>query len=135
MKKNFDEFRFKGLNYRQTSNKYLTMNRVSDDEDKIVVRFDDSHIIPTRYGYAIVVGYNKVVFVKDWQVNRNFYHKEVLFDKNYFNVKEWGNFADDFYFEDEEKQLHFEYWLEVAKEQDSLINEDGEKLNPVKWKK
>lgn len=32
MKNDFNEFRFKGLDYRKFSNKYLTMKRVSEDE-------------------------------------------------------------------------------------------------------
>lgn len=30
-KKDFNDFRFAGLNWRQQSNKYLTMDRVSED--------------------------------------------------------------------------------------------------------
>lgn len=34
-KEEFNEFRFSGLEYRSKSNKYYTMNRVSEDENKI----------------------------------------------------------------------------------------------------
>lgn len=134
MKKDFNEFRFKGLNWRKQTNKYLTMDRVSDDKTKVVVKVGNSHLIPTQYGYAFIVGYHSVVFVKNWQVSQNYYGTEILLDKNYFNVKEWGNFEDDFYFEDEEKKQTFDYWLEVAEAQ-SLKDEDGSFMNPVKWEK
>lgn len=43
-KKNFNEFRFQGLDFKSLSNKYWTMKRVNADESKIVVRVADSHL-------------------------------------------------------------------------------------------
>lgn len=124
MTKKFNEFRFEGLDYKVHSNKYWTMNRVSEDEHKIVVKMADCHIVETRYGYAIILDAHHVAFVKDWAVSLNWYGNEVMFNKEYFNVKEWGDFSEDF--EDDEKACTWESMLEIAKEQ-----RDAENL--VKW--
>ena len=89
-KEEFNEFRFSGLEYRSKSNKYYTMNRVSEDENKIVVKVADDHLIKTQYGYALILDYSHVVFLKDWQVSCNYFGNEVLLQREFFNVKEWG---------------------------------------------
>ena len=132
MKKDFNEFRFAGLNYRDKSNKYFTMDRVSADKNKIVVKVADEHLLPTKYGFALILDCSHVVFIKDWQVDRNYYGNEVMLTKEYFNVKEWGDFSD---FGEEPENLKWETWLDTAKEQDSLVDEDGEKMNRVNWQK
>ena len=86
MKKDFNEYRFKELNYRNKSNKYLTMDRVSADETKIVVKVGDSHIIETRFGFALILDEKHVVFLKNWQVDSNYYGTEVILTKEYFTV-------------------------------------------------
>lgn len=126
----FNDFRFEGLNWRVQTNKYYTMDRVSADESKIVVKVGDSHIISTRFGYALILDVNHVVFLKDWQVSQNYYGSEVLLQKSFFNVKEWGDFED---FDEEPQNLSFERWLGIAKLQENYVDEDGWKLNPVKW--
>ena len=132
MKKDFNEFRFAGLNYRDKSNKYFTMDRVSADKNKIVVKVADEHLLPTKYGFALILDCSHVIFIKDWQVDRNYYGNEVMLTKEYFNVKEWGDFSD---FGEEPENLKWETWLDTAKEQDSLVDEDGEKMNRVNWQK
>lgn len=132
MKKDFNEFRFAGLNYRDKSNKYFTMDRVSADKNKIVVKVADEHLLPTKYGFALILDCSHVVFIKDWQVDRNYYGNEVMLTKEYFNVKEWGDFSD---FGEEPENLKWDTWLDTAKEQDSLVDEDGEKMNRVNWQK
>lgn len=126
----FNDFRFEGLNWRVQTNKYYTMDRVSADESKIVVKVGDSHIISMRFGYALILDVNHVVFLKDWQVSQNYYGSEVLLQKSFFNVKEWGDFED---FDEEPQNLSFERWLGIAKLQENYVDEDGWKLNPVKW--
>jgi hypothetical protein len=61
----FNEFRFDGLKCREVSNKYFTMSRVSEDENKIIVKVDDSHIVKTRYGYALILNAEYVLFLKE----------------------------------------------------------------------
>lgn len=129
-KSDFNDFRFKDLNWKQYSNNYLTMNRVSHEETKIVVKVADSHLQQTKYGYALILNRTHVVFLKNWQVSCNYYGNEVLLQKEFFQVKEWGEFDD---FDDEPENLTFETWLEVAKEQEAYVDEDGTKLNRVRW--
>ena len=121
-KTSFNDFRFGGLNKRRASNQYWTMNRVSEDESKIVVKVADEHLLETRYGYALILDRNHVVFVKDWQVSKNYFGNEVVLTKEYFNVKEWGTFND---FCENEEVLSWKHWLEIAKNQ----------IVDVKWAK
>lgn len=130
MKNEFNDFRFAGLNYKEASNKYLTMKRVSDDENKIVVKVAGSNIVKTKFGYALILNYNHVVFLKNWQVDQNFFGIEVLLDREHFLVKKFGEFED---FDDDNQYLSFDEWVKVAKEQDNLTDEDGFKINQVKW--
>ena len=131
-KKDFNDFRFNELNARDYSNKYMTMDRVNADETKIVVKVADSHIFSTKYGYALILDDKHVVFIKDWQVNSNYYGIEVLLTKEYFNVKEWGDFPE---FDSEPNNLEWSTWVAIAKDQDNFKDEDGDKLNRVKWAK
>lgn len=125
MTKDFREFLFKGLDVRSTSNKYYTCKRHNDDYTKLCIKVADSHLIPTKYGYALVLDHTRVVFLRDWQVNRNYYGNEVILDKNYFVVKEWGNHSE---FSIDDEPTGFEHWVTVAKAQ-----ADAE--NIVKWAK
>lgn len=129
-KNDFNNFRFEGLNWYQYSNKYYSMDRVSADESKIVVRVGESHILKTKFGYALILDYNHVVFLKDWQVSDNYFGTEVLLQKEYFIVKEWGTFED---FGEDPENLDFNTWLEAAKAQANYKDEDGEPLNRVRW--
>lgn len=122
--KKFDEFRFEGMNARPASNKYLTMNRVSEDGNKIVVKVAENQLIPTKYGYALILDRTHVVFIKSWAVSSNWYGTEVLLTKEYFNVKEWGEHND---FIDDSYNLTWDAWEAVAESQ----NNDDE--NTVKW--
>lgn len=124
-KKDFNEFRFAGLDFKSASNKYWTMKRVNADESKIVVKVDESMLQPTRYGYALILDNKHVVFIKDWQVNINYFGCEVLLTKEYFNVKEWGTWES---FGDEPQNLEWAEWLRVAK-----LQQDAETV--VKWEK
>lgn len=115
MKKDFNEFRFGGLNYRDYSNKYFTMDRISDDEKKIVIKVEDVHLVETKYGFAFVLDKTHVVFLKEWQVSRNFFGNEILLDKDYFQIKAWGNHEN--FLEENEDELTFDKYKEIAKEQ------------------
>lgn len=119
----FNDFRFLDLDYYEVTNKYYTMNRVSENEEKIVVNVADSHLFPTRYGWGLVLDHKHALFLKDWQVNRNFFGNEVLLDKPYFNPREFGTFEG---FGENPEALTWEYWVNVA-----LAQEGHE----VRWKK
>lgn len=122
----FDKFRFEGFTSKGTTNKYYYLERVSTDETKIIVHVADNHLIKTQYGYALVLDSTRVVFLKEWQVSINYYGNEVLLDKNYFNVKVWGEHKN---FTESEENINWGKWLETAKEQNSVEN------NYVRWEK
>lgn len=121
----FNEFRFDGLKCREVSNKYFTMSRVSEDENKIIVKVDDNHIVKTRYGYALILNAEYVLFSKEWQVDQNYYGNEVLLNKEFFIPKKWGDFSLDFEFE--EDNLDWNEWLNTA------IAQNNEEDNEVRW--
>lgn len=121
----FNEFRFDGLKCREVSNKYFTMSRVSEDENKIIVKVDDSHIVKTRYGYALILNAEYVLFLKEWQIDQNYYGNEVLLNKEFFIPKKWGDFSLDFEFE--EDNLDWNEWLNTA------IAQNNEEDNEVRW--
>lgn len=118
-KADFNSFRFDGLNPKKKSNKYLTMDRVSADGSKCIVKVADEHLLRTKYGYALILDESHVLFLKSWQVSENWFGNEVLVEREYFNVKEWGNFPD---FEDNSGNLAYETWIETAKEQEEHGN-------------
>lgn len=128
-KQEFNNFRFEGLNAHQVSNKYLTMNRRNDSNSRLVIKVDSSNIRKTQYGYLLILNRKNVVFLKDWQVSDNYFGVDVLLDKKYFNVKEFGNWED---FEADNTYLAFENWTKVAEEQ-SKREEDGTPINQVRW--
>lgn len=132
MKENFNNFRFGGLDYREISNKYFTMNRVNKSETKIVVKVGSDHLVKTKFGYALILDKTHVVFLKNWQVSDNFYGIEVLLIKEYFIVKEWGDHKE---FAPSDEILSFENWVSVAKKQDQLRDSEGYQLNRVRWEK
>lgn len=122
---NFNDYRFFDLNYQDYSTSYFTMDRINDTSDKVVVKVDKSHLQETKYGYALILDYKHVVFLKRWQVSCNYYGNEVLLIEKYWNVKEWGSWEG---FAESDEDLHFHIWLNVAQEQ----QDHG---NIVKWKK
>ena len=132
MSKNFNEYRFEGLNYTDASNKYYTMERVNSDETKIVVKVASSHLLKTKFGYALILDYDHVVFLKSWQVDINYFGCEVLLTKKFFNVKNWGEFSD---FGEEKENLEWSTWVDVAKAQNAAVDGDGMRCNRVKWSK
>lgn len=123
--KEYAEKKFPKMNARSETNNYWTMDRVGNDGNTIVVKTADSHLIKTKYGYALILDRENVVFLKEWQVNQNYYGNEVMLNKPYFNVKKWGNHLD---FGKDSENLKWETWLDVAKRQQDAGNQ-------VKWEK
>lgn len=116
MSKKFDDFRFEGFNRSDLSNKYQTMKRISEDENKIIVNVGPSHLEETKYGYALVLDSEYVVFIKNWQVECNYYGNEVILDRKYFIPKKWGSHPE--FFDIIEENHDFNTWLEAAQDQD-----------------
>lgn len=121
-KGSFNDFRFEGLNVKKVSNNYITMNRVNQAEDRIVVRVGDNHLEKTPYGYALVLDKKNVVFVKDWQVSKNYYGNEVMLTKQYFKPREWGE--HNAFSSVNTSEHKWESWVKTAKQQ---------KETEVKW--
>lgn len=122
----FNDYRFFDLNYQDYSSSYFTMDRINDTSDKIVVNVDKSHLQETKYGYALILDHNHVVFLKPWQVSCNYYGNEVLLIEKYWVVREWGTWED---FSENSSRLIFNHWLEVAHNQQEHLGKI------VKWKK
>lgn len=108
----FNEFRFDGLEPRTASNKYYTMNRVSEDGERIVVKVADSHLFKSPYGYGLTLDKDHVVWLKNWAVSQNWYGNEVMLTKQYFNVK--ASKRSNANFDSEPQNLSFEHWRDVA---------------------
>ena len=113
-KAEFNDFRFKGLKWEQHSNNYITSKRVSEDESKIVVKVENNHLVETKFGYALILDKQTVVFLKKWQVDINFFGTEIIIDRNFFKPTKWGEHNN---FENNEENHNFKKWLEVAKKQ------------------
>lgn len=130
-KEEFNNFRFEGLEAKHISNTYLSMKRFNPDKTKIVVKVGSDHLRKTKYGFILVLDNTHVVFIKTWQVDQNHYGNEVLLTKEFFKVREYGEWEE---FSECKENLEFETWVKVAEEQEALKDEKGIQLNPVKWR-
>lgn len=125
--KKFDLYRFEGLEPKIATNKYLHMNRISADESKVVIRFAKEHVFKTSYGYGFIVGQNHVVWLKDWQIEDNYYSQsfdayEILLSKEFYNVKESNRPFDDIVVENDEGFYSWDDIVTIAKEQQEAQN-------------
>ena len=114
MSRDFNNFRFEGMSpsYEKHS---INAKRISEDGNKILVDVAPEHLFKTRYGFALILDRTHVVFIKDWCVlNGSWGHTLVLLNRQYFNVKEWGEWGE---FDEESELGDFDAWLEVAKQQ------------------
>lgn len=106
-------FLFKGLNPKDVSNKYSSCDRVSADEDKVCVLVSTSQLFSTKYGYGLIVGHDKVVWLKSWQVlESNWFTpsgmREVVLTKEYYTVKQSSKEFEDIMVGDCESDSEFE---------------------------
>lgn len=120
--KKFDQFRFEGLDPKIATNKYLYMNRVNADETKVIVRFSKEQVFKTSYGYGFIVGQNHIVWLKDWQVEDNYYSQafdayEILLNKEFYNVKDATKPFDDIYVDNDKGFYDWDDIVAIAKEQ------------------
>lgn len=114
----FNEFRFSGLKPRQVGKYEVELDRVSADKEKCVVRISIEHLKETSFGFALILNDKQVVFLKSWQVE-NKGACEVILNKKYFKVSNWGEFPD--FIGADEKNTSFEHWVEVAEAQQEKI--------------
>lgn len=137
-----------GLGFREASNKYIEVTkRVNEDETKILVNVSARQVFKTQYGYGLIVGSDKVVWLKNWQVmivadwwqtgmTKGCY--QVLLNKDYYTVKDStrtfegiavGDCESDSEFEKANGFHSWEDMVAIAKAQEEAIEE-----NPVKFK-
>ena len=116
----FDKFRFEGLGVKDRSNQYWEIDRVNHLGNKIIVKVDDVHIFPTKYGYGLRLDDNYVVWLKDWQVNINYYGTEVLLTEQYFIPKEFK--SREYIFDEVSENRNWNTWLSIANEQQAQGN-------------
>ena len=115
----FNDFRFDGLKWNRISNNYISMDRVSKDGSRVVVKVDDDNLVKTPFGYALIIDKHNVVFLKDWAVSQNNYGSEVMLNKTYFKVKQWGN-HENFPEKAEKGDYTFDGWKKIASEQQKI---------------
>lgn len=135
----FDEnYKFKGFKAEQVkklSNQYkeLVGQHVSDDGNNAVLKIAAGHVFKTRYGYGVIVDATHVVFIKDWQVwgfSRDQQSYIINFNRDYYQVKEYGDFPDFEHYEDLKSSdlATFDQVMAIAKQQEEAYN-NPEKAN------
>lgn len=110
---------FFGDDIKKTSNKYFKFSHVKDDDNFILVTNDIKTI---KGSYVLIVGSNKAVYLKDWQVRPvhnydlgiNSY--AVKLNRKYFKVYTFRNDFEGYEGADDES---FDSLLETSKAQDS----------------
>ena len=131
MSKNFNEFRLKGFEVSDRSNKYWRINsRINETEDKIIVRYAVEQVFLTRYGYGLRLGETKGIWLKDWQVSKVWdetlgFVYEIVLDKNFTVVADFKE-DSDYCDEDYDFSNIWESLKEVAEDQE---------VTPVFWAK
>lgn len=102
---------------KNTSNKYFKFNHILNEDEIIVVTGNVKFI---KDNFVLVVGNNKVVYLKEWNIVRvhnydlglNAY--AVKLNRKYFKTYTFKSDFEDFHFE---KDDTFESLIEIAKEQ------------------
>ena len=87
------------------TNKYFTFNHVIDNDNIIIIT---GNVKIVKGSYVLVIGSNKAVFLKPWQVKEvhNYYSGysgyAVKLNRNYFKPYTFKTGFDDFAFDDED---------------------------------
>lgn len=131
-KSNFNEFRFKGFEVSDRSNKYWKINsRINETGDKIIVRYAVEQCFETAFGYGLRLGATKGIWLKAWQVSKvwdetlSAFVYEIVLDENFTKVAEF-KYNDDYDDFDYDFSNIWESMKAVAKEQE---------ITPVIWAK
>lgn len=110
-------------NYKEESNKYLTFNHyVNDDEIVICTNNITWYVKNGAQQYLLIVGNNKAVYLKDWQLEASNLRNGldtylVKLNRKYFKTYTFKKDFENFYFENDQD---FDYLVELAKEQDQM---------------
>lgn len=127
--KSFNEYRFKGFNFKDHSNKYWEFEKqVNDDESKVLIKInpDNAFSFMGRNGwdnYVLKLDREHCLFLKNWQYFDGFYGTYVLLDKKYFKVADAKEPFDDM--ANEGDMLSWDDALNIAKKQQGNINEEN----------
>lgn len=124
-------YTFKGFEpsqFKKVSNKYVELvgKHVSDDNNQAIIKVADSQYFQTKYGFALIVDAKHVVFFKSWQLFGEDSHGNVFinFNRNYYTVKEFGDFSDNF---GEGSDIEtFDGVVALAKEQEEYYNTNSD---------
>ena len=101
------------------SNKYFTFDHVIDNDCIILIT---SNIAEVKGTPVLVVGSNKAVYLKDWQIRRihnyddSFNGYAVKLNRNFFKVYTFKSNFENFSFENDET---FDDFAEIANSQNS----------------
>lgn len=104
---------------RRKSNKYFTFNHVIDSDNIIIIT---GNVKMVKGSYVLVIGSNKAVFLKSWQVKEvhNFYSGysgyAVKLNRNYFKPYTFKTDFDEFAFNHDDT---FDTLKAVAESQNS----------------
>lgn len=104
---------------KHVSNKYITFDHVIDEDCIVLVT---NNIVEVKGTPVLVVGKNKAVYLKDWQIRRvhnyddGFNGYAVKLNRNYFKVYEFKTDFENFSFDKDET---FDDLCEAAKSQNS----------------
>nr|DAI56024.1 MAG TPA: hypothetical protein [Caudoviricetes sp.] len=102
---------------KKTSNKYFKFNHILNEDEIIIVTGNVKFI---KDNFVLVVGNNKVVYLKEWNIVRVHNYDlglnahAVKLNRKYFKTYIFKNDFEDFHFE---KDDTFESLMEIAKEQ------------------
>lgn len=102
------------------SNNYFTFKHDIDNDNIIIIT---NNIVFTDKAPVLVVGNNKAVYLKDWQLKpvRNYYEGicgyAVKLNRNYFKVYTFNSNFENFSFD---KEDDFDTLLEIAKQQNDV---------------
>lgn len=115
MSRDFNQFRFAGLDYKTADKNHWTMRRFAEDGSKCVVKVAPEQIFETKYGHGLILDRGHVAYLRDWSILAGeFGSVLVLLDRDHFVAKRFGSRAE--YAEDLEN-CKYEAWLEAARQQ------------------
>lgn len=118
MKENNKNFFFGEGNWREVSNKYFKFKRILSDDEIIIIT---NNVREIKDSLTLVVDNNKVVYLKDWQVepvkayNEGIYGYAVKINRKYFKAYTFKSEFSNFSFKNEDT---FESLKELAKLQE-----------------
>ncbi|MBS4751121.1 hypothetical protein KG091_08540 [Carnobacteriaceae bacterium zg-ZUI78] len=130
--KNYTYKGFKEEQFRPISNKFIELHgsHVSEDNNNAVIKIAGSQLLETRYGYGFIIDAHHVVFIKHWQLWGKSRQEDaylINLNREYFKIKEWGDFSDTF--SDNSDIKTFDDIVSLARAQEVFYNENKKSFN------